>query len=460
MSMDPAKILLVDDDLAFRTSTSALLRDEGHVVETVGDGREAVDMLRRTRFDLLLLDLRLPGADGLRIVEALRLWGEGIPILMISGHGSVDAAVRALHLGADDFLTKPVEPDVLAARVAELLERRPGAAALPSSSFEGMVGRSSAMQAVFAAIRRVAPTEATVLITGETGTGKELAARALHVNSTRRSGPFVAVNCASLAEGLLESELFGHVRGAFTGAVADKPGLFEAASGGTLFLDEIGDISPALQQRLLRAIQEREIRRVGALNARPVDVRILAATRRDLRTEVAAGRFREDLFYRLNVFPIALPPLRERAADIPLLVEAALQRGPGGGRVETANVSGARAVSPFAMRMLRNHNWPGNVRELLAVLESARIRCDGDRIEAQHLPPEVRAAGDHAGGATPDVPERRYRADQETDERTAILAALDDAGSRARAAEMLGMGRTTLWRKMKQYGIEPGLELE
>jgi transcriptional regulator with PAS, ATPase and Fis domain len=280
------------------------------------------------------------------------------------------------------------------------------------------------------------------MVTGETGTGKELVARAVHECSARRGGPFLAVNCASLAEGLLETELFGHLRGSFTGAVADKRGLFEAANGGTLFLDEIGDVSLGLQQRLLRVLQEREVRRVGAVRATPVDVRVVAATRRDLRREVAEGRFREDLFYRLNVFPISLPPLRDRAADIPLLVEAAL-----------AGMRGARprlACSPLAMRTLRAYPWPGNVRELLAALESAAIRADGDRIEAQHLPEEVRSALERGAGEG-----ERYRThDAAGDERAAILAALEEAGgSRARAAEIMGMGRTTLWRKMRLYGI-------
>jgi DNA-binding NtrC family response regulator len=443
----PARILLVDDDRVFRVSTAALLRQDGHEVTAVEDGREAVEMLRQRRFDLLLLDLRLPGTDGLGIVEALRLWGEGVPILMISGFGTVDAAVRALHLGADDFLTKPVEPDLLSARVAELLERRPDAGAVPGSSFAGMVGRSAAMRAVFEAVRRVAPTETTVMVCGETGTGKELVARAIHSHSARQNGPFVAVNCAALAEGLLESELFGHVKGAFTSAISDKPGLFEAAARGTLFLDEIGDVGPALQQRLLRALQEREIRRVGAIRDTPVDVRVIAATRRDLRAEVAAGRFREDLFYRLNVFQISLPPLRERPGDIPLLAELALGRLRGG--------PGCRerlTCSPFAMRMLRSYPWPGNVRELFAALESAAIRTDGERIETQHLPPEVRAG--LSGGENGDA--HRYHAEAAPDaERGAILAALEEAeGSRTRAAEILGMGRTTLWRKMKLYGIE------
>ncbi len=437
------RILLADDDLAFRLSTAELLRQDGYEVVPVASGQDAVEALQRESFDLLLLDLRMPGTDGLVVVEALRRWGEGIPILMISGYGTVDSTVRALHLGADDFLTKPVEPDVLSARVTELLERRPNIAVNENPGLGAIVGRSASMQVIFDAVHRVASTDATVLVTGETGTGKELVARAIHDHSPRASQPFVAVNCAALAEGLLESELFGHVRGAFTGAIADKRGLFEEAAGGTLFLDEIGDVSPTLQQRLLRAIQEREVRRVGASRSIGVDVRIIVATSRDLRADVATGRFREDLFYRLNVFAIELPPLRERRADIPLLVEAALEQARAG--------PGAKprlSCSPFAMRMLRDYDWPGNVRELFAVVRGAAIRADGDRIEAQHLPAEQRGVASGEG-------ERYQSGKDEEDEHAAILAALGEAqGNRVRAAEMLGMSRTTLWRKMKSFGIE------
>jgi two-component system response regulator HydG len=451
---DIRRILVVDDDHAFRLTTTALLRQDGYEVVSVGDGQQAVDALREGRFDLMLLDLRMPGTDGLGVVEALRRWGEGIPILMISGFGTVDSAVRALHLGADDFLTKPVEPDVLTARVADLLERRPGAEN-SKDDFCRIVGRSTPMQAVFDGIRRVAPTETTVLITGETGTGKELVAQSIHSLSTRRAGPLVAINCAAMSDGLLESELFGHVRGAFTGAVQDRPGLFEAAARGTLFLDEIGDVSPALQLRLLRAIQEREIRRVGSVSPTRVDVRIVAATRRDLRQEVNAGRLREDLFYRLNVFPIELPPLRERMGDIPLLVESML-RTVQKGQSRTEPLS----CSPLAMRMLREYPWPGNVRELFAALESAAVRVDGNRIEAQHLPAAIRAASDP--GRNRSESDLRYRVrTNERNEQDAILAALEEAkGSRTRAAEILGMGRTTLWRKLKSYGIEEDPDTE
>ena len=447
-----ARLLVVDDDRAFRLSTAALLRAEGHDVHSVEDGPSAVQALREAdargaRFDLLLLDMRMPGIDGLGVVESLRVWGERVPILMISGVGTVDSAVRALHLGADDFLTKPVEPEVLAARVAELLERRPDAEQAGAANPGRIVGRSPAMAPFFAALRRVAPTDTTVLIVGETGTGKELAARAVHELSPRRRGPFVAVNCAALGEGVLESELFGHVRGAFTGALRDRAGLFEAAGSGTIFLDEVGEISMALQQRLLRVLQEREVMRVGASHASKIDVRIVAATNRDLHALVGEGRFREDLLYRLAVFPLMLPPLRERRADIPLLAMHALTdlrtRAPG---------REALSCSPFAMRLLRDYGWPGNVRQLFSVLEAAAIHADFRRIEAQHLHLEIRGAARPSMGDGDHDP--RYRASDGGEERAAIAAALEEtSGALAKTAELLGMSRTTLWRKMRQYGM-------
>jgi DNA-binding NtrC family response regulator len=441
------RILIVDDDRAFRLSTAALLRADGYEVDGVADGAAAAEALRETRPDLVVLDLRMPGVDGLGVVEALRMWGERVPILMISGFGTVDTAVRALHLGADDFLTKPVEPDVLSARVADLLARRPLLeASVPNPA--GMVGRSPKMREALAAIARVAVGDTTVLVTGETGTGKELAARAVHDLSPRKRAPFIAVNCGALAEGILESELFGHVRGAFTGAVRDRVGVFEAADGGTIFLDEIGEMSVALQQRLLRVLQEREVTRVGASRPAKVDVRVVAATNRDLASLVEQGRFREDLYYRLAVFPIALPPLRDRRADIPLLVEHALS-------VLRARREGAERLtcSPLAMRLLRAYDWPGNVRHLFGALERAAVEADYGRIEAQHLPVELRPASNSAS----ELREQRYRGTVPADEeRAAIVSALEQTGGAlAQSAELLGMGRTTLWRKLKLYGLTP-----
>jgi DNA-binding NtrC family response regulator len=436
------RVLVVDDDRVFRVSTAELLRHDGLEVDEAGDADEAAAALNVASYDALLLDVRMPGLGGVRLVEILRARGENVPILMISGYGTIEAAVEALHLGADHFLTKPIDPDVLSAQVAELLERRPTVED-QRGAVPGMVGHSRPMREVFAAVRQVAPTETTVLVTGETGTGKELVARAVHTLSRRTSGPFIPVNCAALAEGVLESELFGHVRGAFTGAIADKPGLFSAADGGTVFLDEVGDMSLRLQQRLLRVLQEGEVTPVGAVRPRRVDARVVAASNRDLREEVRQGRFREDLFYRLNVFTISLPPLREHPADVPLLVEAALRRLRG-------RVAEGRPLtcSPYAIRMLRAHSWPGNVRELFGVVESAAIRAEGARIEANHLPPEVRAGSERGKPG----PELRYRAAE--DERSAIVAALEEAaGARARAADILGMSRTTLWRKMREHGL-------
>jgi DNA-binding NtrC family response regulator len=442
------RLLVVDDDRAFRLSTAELLRQDGHDVIAVAGAGDAVAALDRDRFDLILVDLRMPGTDGMQMVEALRRRGEGVPILMITGFGTIDRAVEALHLGADDFLTKPIDPDVLSSRVAALLDRRPVAVAPPDGedALEQIVARSEPMRLVIDAIRAVAPTDTTVLLVGETGTGKEVAARAIHALSPRRNRPFVPVNCTSVAEGLLESELFGHIRGAFTGAVRDKRGLFEAADGGTIFLDEIGDTTPSLQQRLLRVLQERELTPVGSVTPRRVDVRVIAASNRDPRSLIDDGRFREDLFYRLNVFRIELPPLRARRSDIPLLIEAALERLRQGAH-GLARVS----CSPLAARLLRAYHWPGNVRELFAVVESAAIRAGGERIDAHHLPPDVREAGAENGG------ERRYQAThRRDDERAAIVAALEEAGGvRTRAASLLGMGRTTLWRKMKEYGLDP-----
>lgn len=442
----PARILLVDDDRAFRISTAELLRQDGYEVATAAGGAEAGERMGEDRVDLVLLDVRMPRIGGLGVLEALRLRGERIPVLMISGFGTIQTAVEALQLGADDFLTKPVDPDLLSRKVAELLERRP--AAWNEFSSLGMVGRSAAMQEVYEAVRRVAPSDATVLVSGETGTGKELVARAIHDLSDRASGPFLAVNCAGLAEGVLESELFGHVKGSFTGAAGDREGLFRAAEGGTILLDEVGDMSERLQQRLLRVLQEREVTPVGSSRPVRVDVRVVAATRRDLREEAAAGRFRDDLFYRLNVFPILLPPLRDRHGDIPLLVEAALDRLRSRSRVATPE-----ACTPAAIRLLRAWRWPGNVRELLGVVESAAIRSEGMTIGVEHLPEEIRHGASSGSGVAHDA-ERYASSGNEQEERAAIRAALEAAGGhRARAARMLGMSRTTLWRKMKDYGL-------
>ncbi len=437
------RILVVDDDRAFRLSTCALLRHDGYQADDAADGAAAAEALRARHYDLMLLDLKMPGIDGLQLLETLRIRGHTVPILMISGVGTVELAVRSLHLGADDFLTKPVEPDILAGRVAELLDSRPSGDARAHAGRE-IIGRAAAMQDVLSRLERVAPLSTTVLVSGETGVGKELVARAVHRLSDRRDAAFVAVNCGALSESLLESELFGHARGSFTGAVRDRIGVIESAHGGTLFLDEVGEMSLAVQQRLLRVLQEREVQRVGASRPVPVDVRVVTATNRDLRALVRERRFREDLYYRLAVFTIDVPPLRDRREDIPLLAQHALERL----RARVPQWS-ELACSPLALRAMRAFDWPGNVRHLLGAIESAAVLAEGRRIELQHLPEEVRESLE---GAAPP----RYRApDDELQERDRILGALDQCGgSPTRAADLLGMGRTTLWRKLRALGID------
>ncbi len=439
----PPLLLIVDDDDAFRRPTAELLRDEGYRVETAGGAAEAGEFLEHQAIDLLLLDLRMPGIGGLQVIEVLRRRGSRVPILMISGYGSVETAVESLRLGADDFLTKPVDPEELIRRVKELLDRRPRASRLEEATNHGIVGQSAAIGEVLEMVAQVAETEATVLVSGETGTGKELVARAVHELSPRRSGPFVPVNCAALAEGLLESELFGHIRGAFTGADRDREGLFATADKGTLLLDEVGDMSLRLQKRLLRVLQEGEATPVGASKPRKVDVRVVAATHRDLKTEMEAGRFRDDLYYRLAVFPIRIPPLRDRRGDVPLLVGHVLDR-----LADRSSAPVPTAVAASAMKALKAHAWPGNVRELFAAVESAAIRAREGEIGVEHLPPEVR-------GEASDAPSR-YRAPTKTDdERGEIATALASAhGVRADAATLLGMSRTTLWRRMKALGLD------
>jgi DNA-binding NtrC family response regulator len=440
---DAPRLLIVDDDETFRRSTAELLRDEGYAIETAGDAARASEVLEQEAIDLVLLDVRMPGVSGLQAVEVLRARGSTVPIVMVSGYGDVETAVESLHVGADDFLTKPVDPDELSRRVAEMLERRPAVRRVDGATHHGMVGTSKALDDVIGAIQQVAGSDATVLVTGETGTGKELVARAIHEVSARSMGPFVPVNCAALAEGLLESELFGHVRGAFTGAVHDKEGLFTAADGGTIFLDEVGDMSLRLQQRLLRVLQEREAAPVGSTRTRPVDVRVVAATHRDLAEETRQGRFREDLYYRLDVFRIRVPPLRERRGDIPLLVRHALDR-----LEERSQGSVPRSLSRAAIRRLSAYAWPGNVRELLSAVQSAAIRAGDREIGVEHLPGVVRGAGEPRAD--------RYRPPSlPADERSAILQALRATdGHRARTAEMLGMSRTTLWRRIRELGID------
>jgi len=452
---DTAHILIIDDDRAFRVGTGALLSDEGYVVDAAAGGDDGLEKLRSGEYDMVLLDLKMEGRSGLSVLEEIRRSGNDVPVLMLTGFATVDSAVQALKLGADDYLTKPCDNDQLRAKIRAIIARREP---VLGEGVARLVGGGPKMREVLRMIARVAPTESTVLLRGATGTGKELVARAIHEESARRSRPFVAVNCSALAEGILESELFGHARGAFTGAVTDRKGLFEEAGGGTIFLDEIGDVSPAMQARLLRVLQEREVVRVGTARPVKVDARVVAATHQDLEALVEEGKFRADLYFRLKVFQIRVPELKDRPEDVPALAAAAVARWNERVSSPTRRIAG---LSDETVEVLKAYDWPGNVRELMAAIEHACIVCDGNRILPHHLPEEVRE-GPAAVERKPEAAlaaaqdgGKRYQAPAGAEaEREAIRQALEEAaGNRTRAAAALGMGRTTLWQKLKEYGL-------
>jgi DNA-binding NtrC family response regulator len=452
------KILVADDDPVARAVIEQAVRQLGHEPAVAKAGDEAWALFQKVAPDVVISDWLMPGLDGLELCRRVRASRRDsyVYIILITGSRGRGSMLQAMEAGADDFLPKPVDPEDLgvrltvASRITSLhrrtLQAEERAAALADhvrsrEGIEGMIGRSDTMQDVFRRIRLAAQSEVTALITGESGTGKELAARALHSLSARRDGPFLGVNCGAIPEALLESELFGHVKGAFTGAHQNKVGLFEAANGGTLFMDEIGDVSPALQLKLLRALQEREIRRVGDEQVRRVDVRIVAATNRDLRKLVAQGKVREDFFYRIRVFEIVMPPLRERRDDIPLLVARFLQElGSGRGRRPPE-------LSHDALRMFMDYPWPGNIRELRNAIEHALVLVEGDAIQPEDLPVEICAPpADLPSGAEGVL----------DDEQKRILEALKrSGGNRIEAAKDLGISRVTLWKKLKRMGIGP-----
>jgi len=365
------KILVVDDEQSLRDVLSIMLKRAGYVVTTATDGEEAIDLVNKEIFDLVITDLRMPKVDGMEILKAVKSTSPETVVLLITAFASADSAVEAMKQGAYDYLTKPFQIDEVQLIIRNALEKRRLTTEnmllkremASQSSFAQLVGQSDAMQKVFEVVRKVADSKSNVLICGESGTGKELVARAIHYNSARSTRPFVAVNCSAVPETLLESELFGHMKGSFTGAIANKAGLFEIADGGTIFLDEIGDTTPTIQVKLLRVIQEREFRRVGGSQDIKVDVRIVAATNKDLEKAVADGSFREDLYYRLDVIPIRLPPLRMRTGDIPLLVDHFLER------FSKESGKAKPVISAEAMHVLLEHEWRGNVRELENLIE-------------------------------------------------------------------------------------------
>ena len=453
------RILVVDDEENLLLSLSKLLKGEGYRVETAGMGEEALGRAKQADFDLAILDIKLPDMDGVTVLRAFR---EEVPeanVVMITAYGSIESAVEAMKAGAYDYIVKPFRAEEILKAVEKALEQRRLRREVlhlrreveRKYSFENIVGKSQAMQDVFRQIEKVAASKSRVLITGESGTGKELVARAIHYRSDRRNGPFVVIDCGAIPENLQESELFGHIKGAFTGAVSTKRGLFEEADGGTLFLDEAGDLSGPSQAKLLRALQEGTIRRLGETRTSQVNVRVIAATNKDLAELVREGRFREDLFYRLNVVPLALPPLRERREDIPLLVECFIRRYAAMAKKEV------RRISPSAAELLLGYQWPGNVRELENIIERAVLFCDRETLGEELLPQEVCLHGEEICVQVPDaslcLKEAVENMSQEL-ERGLIERALGmTGGNRSTAARLLGISRRALLYKMKAYGI-------
>jgi DNA-binding NtrC family response regulator len=440
-------VLVVDDKENMLKLFSRILGD-AYAVTTAADGERALALVAAREFDVVVTDIQMPGADGFAVLREVKRRAPATEVVLVTAYASIPKAVEAMREGAYDYLAKPFDPDEVALVVARALERRrqrreaeglkERLASAPD--FHGLLGTSAAIRQACALLAQGAARDFTVLLTGETGTGKELAARAVHAESPRRGGPFVAVNCGALPAELVESELFGHAKGAFTGATSAKTGLFEEAQGGTLFLDEVGDLPAPMQVKLNRALQEKEVRRVGENASRKVDVRVVAATNRLLLEEVNAGRFRQDLYYRLRVIELRVPPLRERREDILPLARLLL--------VEATERLGRRVLSfaPEAADQLLRYAWPGNVRELGNAIERAVALCEGTRVERDDLPEEVREAPpSFLPGASP-----RRLEDMEREYILAVLAR--NEGNRSRTAEQLDIGLATLYRKLKQYG--------
>jgi two-component system nitrogen regulation response regulator NtrX len=454
-------ILIVDDEPGVRSSLSGVLRDEGYSVEAVSSGEACLDRVTRGPVDLIVLDVWMPGMDGLATLARLRERQVDAQVVLISGHGNIESAVKAIKLGAFDFVEKPLSLDktVLVVRNAlrqRLLENENRALRARVDRAHTMVGESLPMRKLREQVAMAAPTNGRVLIYGENGTGKELVARTVHTLSRRRNGPFVEVNCAAIPEELIESELFGHVRGAFTGAVADRRGKFEMADGGTIFLDEIADMSLKTQAKVLRVLQEQTMEQVGGTTRIKVDARVLAATNKDLQTEIRAGNFREDLYFRLNVVPVFVPPLRDRREDIPLLADHFM--------AEFAREYGRRSkrFDNAARSALQHYEWPGNVRELRNVIERLMIMVPGEAI----TPDDLVFLGHHAAAgpgeaAAPTATGLTLHEARERFERDLILRTLgEQQGNMSRTAEVLGVERSNLYRKMRSFGIAPSRRQE
>ncbi|MFQ5839738.1 MAG: sigma-54-dependent transcriptional regulator [Candidatus Methylomirabilales bacterium] len=454
-----ARVLIADDEKNFTRVLKTELGREGYQVEVAGDGKEAVSRIRSHEFDVLILDLRMPKLGGLEVLRELRGRDLAPEVIVLTGHASISTAITAMKLGAYDYLTKPCKTGELNLMIRKAFEKRQlvrenlhlRTRVAHNDQFPEIITQSRCMQAVLDMVARVAPTDSTVLLAGESGTGKELIARAIHQHSKRKDGPFLAINCGALQETILESELFGHERGAFTGAHSLKLGLFEVAHGGTLLLDEVGEIPPGMQVKLLRMIETGCFFRVGGTRERQANVRIIAATNRDLKADVRDGRFREDLYYRLVMIPITLPPLRERPDDVPLLTQHILRLYKGLGK---------KTVTPAALDLMRRYPWPGNIRELQHALRRALILAPKDRIEPADLPCDLQMRTDSFPGADTAGPRSRGPAagtlcTLATLEREHIQRVLQQVGGhRGRAAEVLGIDPKTLYRKILTYKLE------
>ncbi|MFP4113719.1 MAG: sigma-54-dependent transcriptional regulator [Spirochaetota bacterium] len=444
-------VMVVDDEKNIRAGLGKAIELDGHNVFLAEDGRQALDMLESEEIDLIIADLKMPRVSGEELLRRVVESYPTLPVIILTGHGTIETAVQAMRDGAYDFLTKPVNLDRLSLLVKRALSTRELALqhrALQDEldqkrQFANIIGKSAEMNRIFDVVRQVAPTKASVLITGESGVGKELIADAIHHLSNRKEKPFVKVHCAALSQSLLESELFGHEKGAFTGAVARKRGRFELAHMGSIFLDEIGEIDPSVQIKILRVLQEKTFERVGGEQTLEVDVRIISATNKDLKSEIERATFREDLYYRLNVVNIHIPPLRERKEDIPLLVSAFIKE------FATENGKAVEGIDSKARALLYNYSWPGNVRELRNSIESAVVMAKGPIISPDDLPPSIAADSEsnyvriHLGATMAEAEKELIRAN---------LAA--NNGNKSRTAEVLGIGRKTLHRKLAEYGME------
>ena len=452
-------ILVVDDEKNYLRVLSAVLEDEGYEVLTALGGQEALEIQKSSDLDLILTDMKMPGMDGIELLEHVKALDADLPVIMMTAHGTVDKAVESMQKGAYSYILKPFDNERLIIYVKKAIamyqvvkdNRRLRDAVESQYRFGNFIGKSKAIRDVFETIRKVAPSSATVLVQGESGTGKELVAKSIHFNSPRRDKPFVAVNCSALAENLLESELFGHEKGAFTGAVATKKGRFELADTGTLFLDEIGELTANLQVKLLRVLQEKIFERVGGIRPISVDIRIIAATNKNIKEEMIAGRFREDLFYRLNVVSIVLPPLKNRKEDIRLLVNHFIEKY----AAERTAVLPVKGIDQEVSRLFSNYSWPGNVRELENLIERVMILCPNDTIRVSDLPLDFKDNVHNALHLEGIPSNAKLYETLAMIEKAMIERALQMTGNvQAHAANMLGIGKSGLNQKIKKYNLD------